>query len=218
MATPAVFHRIWLDDPMPKVFASYGQRLAELHPDATVHEWRHTADLPPLVNQDLFDHAQDICPRDWKRFQADLLRLELLDQMGGIYLDTDTEPLKPFDPLLHSDVIVAYSPHRDRHGQRILTQAVLGSASGHPWIKACIQALPGAVQRYGKRHLAQMIGPHHITRVWKAGNYDFPVLEPEVFYPQSIPERDQGLTADLTQAYCAHKWNNTLRKQGKGLG
>jgi hypothetical protein len=215
---PRILHRIWLDDPMPAEFEQYGQRWRELHPDWEIREWRSTADLPPLINQDLFDAAREICPKDWKRFQADLLRLELLHQFGGVYVDTDVEPLKAFDPLLDRKVLVAYSPHRDRSNRRLLTQAVLGSVPGHPWIRACIDALPDAVKRYAGKPLAQMIGPHHITRVWRCDPAGVVPLEAKVFYPQSNSERDTGQTPDLDGAYCHHKWNNTLRKQGKGLG
>lgn len=214
---PRVVHRIWLDDPMPALFADYGQRWQALHPGWEIRDWRDSAELPPLRNQALFDAARDLVPRDWKRFQADLLRLELLDQAGGVYADCDVEPLRPFDDLLGHQVLVAYSPNRGRDGQRLLTQAVLGAEPGHPFIDACITGMPEAVRRYGDRPLAQMIGPHHITRVWQASPHGVQPLPEQTFYPQSVADRDAGRPADLDGAYCWHRWNSSLRRRGRGL-
>lgn len=211
-------HRIWLDDDMPELFTEYGQQWRILHPDWDVTDWRHTEDLPKLINQDIFDHARDICPSDWKRFQADLLRLELLDQFGGVYADTDVQPLKPLDPLMDRRAWIAHSPHHDTQGRPLLTQCIMAAEPGHPFIRACIDTLPDAVERYRDRPLAQMIGPHHITRVWNQHPQEVTIYPTAYFFPQSNPERDRGLTPDLSEAYVWHRWNTTLRKRGKGLG
>jgi len=214
-----ILHRIWLDDPMPAEFAGYGERWQELHPDWFMFEWRDSAELPPLRNQDLFDAARDVCPNDWKRFQADLLRLELLWRYGGVYADTDVEPLRPFDDLLDGvEAFAAWSPNRGAGGRRLLTQAVLGATVGHPWIGACIEAIPDAVARYGDRPLAQMIGPHHVTRVWEQQPEGVTVFDEAMFYPQSNRQRDRGEPPDLTESWAWHRWNTSLRKRGKGLG
>ena len=41
-------------------------------------------------------------------FVSDVARLFALDQMGGIYLDTDVEVLRPFDPLLNRGVVLGF--------------------------------------------------------------------------------------------------------------
>lgn len=221
---PKILHRIWLEnpagappDPMPQEFEEYGRAWERLHPGWQIHAWRDYTSLPTLANQDLFDRAKEVCPKDWKRFQSDLLRLELLYQYGGVYVDTDVEPLKCFNDLLDHEALVAYSPHRDPSNRRLLTQAVLASAPGHPWIGACISALPDAVRRYKDRPLAQMIGPHHITRVWRKNPARVTVLDSHVFHPQSNRERDAGHAPDLEGAYCWHKWANTRDNRRGGV-
>ena len=39
--------------------------------------------------------------------RADVLRLKLLYEHGGIYLDLDMVALRSFDPLLHHDVVMS---------------------------------------------------------------------------------------------------------------
>jgi mannosyltransferase OCH1-like enzyme len=213
---PAVAHRIWLDDPLPATFERYWQRFAELHPGWELHDWRSTADVPQLINQDPFDAAREITD-DWKRFQADLLRLELLWLYGGVYVDADVEPLKPLDPLLGAEAFIAYSPNRRRDGKRLLTQAVMAARPQHPFIEACIEAVPGSVERYRGKSLAMMVGPHMVHRVWESREWpDVLTLPEQTFHPQSIRDRDHGRPADLDGAYAWHRWNNSARRRGKG--
>ncbi len=229
MRIPRILWRIWIDDPMPPMIEWAGREFQRLHPDWDFREIRSRAEVPKLINQDLFDRARQIVPHDWKRFQADLLRLELLYLHGGIYADTDVVPVRQFDPLLDLDqeVLVAWSPNSDRHGHNPLTQAVLGSTPGHLFIEACIKGIPDAVKRFKGNHLAKMVGPWHLTRTWERyclerDPCDVVPLSAEVFYPASIKERDREVNlleaATNKNSYCIHLWNTTLRKQGKGIG
>lgn len=216
---PSTIHRVWLDDPMPTEFEEYGRRWRELHPGWEVIDWRRSSDLPNLVNQDHFDRARELCPKDWKRYQSDLLRLELLWQYGGVYVDTDVEPLKPLDDLVNglpTGAFASWSPNKAGN-TRLLTQFILGSTPGHPWVKACIDGIPDATRAYGDRPLAQMIGPHHVTRVWRDRPEDVTVFEPYVFGPQSNRDRDRGRKPDLSRAYAWHRWANSRDNRRGGV-
>lgn len=202
---PAVVHRIWLDDPMPRQFAEHGQAWQQAHPGWTVRDWRDSDDLPPLANQDLFDQARDIYPRDWKRFQADLLRLELLDQIGGVYVDTDTRPRRDLTPVLAGRTcVVAYSPQHNVAGDHPITNCVMAAEPGHPWIRRLIQDAPEAVRVHGHRALAQSIGPWHLTRTYRADHWTNVTVfgSDDMFGPGG---------------WVAHDWNTAARKRGKGV-
>jgi mannosyltransferase OCH1-like enzyme len=218
---PRVLHRIWLDDPLPDEFAGYGRRLAQLHPGWELQEWRSTADLPlpSLRNWALFDQGREVCPRDWKRFRSDLLRLELLWLYGGIYVDCDVEPLRPFDPLLDHQAFVVWSPNRGPGGQRLLTQAVIGATPGHPFIGACLDAVAGSVRDHAGKPLAQMVGPWMVHRVWESSGWpDVAALPERTFGPQSNRDRNRGLPVDLDGAFGWHRWANTRDRRRGGVG
>lgn len=212
---PRILHRIWLDDPddpgMPGEFAEYGARWRELHPDWHWLEWRSHEYLPPLHNETEFQLAREIIPHDWRRFQSDLLRLELLWRFGGVYVDCDVEPLRTIDHLRDHPAFAGWSPNRGPTGQRIITQAVLGAHAGNGFIASCISGLPAAVREYGDRSLAQMIGPWHITRTWQVTEgRDVEILPEHVFYPQANTERDAGHEPTLHPETVAwHRWANT---------
>ena len=218
MEIPRIIHRVWLDDPMPARFAEHGERWAELHPGWEVRDWMRTVDLPPLHNAQLFERARAYTS-DWKRWQADVLRLELLAQFGGVYVDVDCRPLRCLGPLLEGvRCFAGYSPNRGPGGRRLLTQAVLGSVPDHPFIRACISRMQGSVDRHRNQHIAQVTGPWHITRVYESDEWpDVTTFDEGVFYPVSIAARDRGEEVDTGEAYVTHGWNTTARKRGIGV-
>jgi inositol phosphorylceramide mannosyltransferase catalytic subunit len=218
MAVPKVVHRIWLDDPMPKTFADYGKEWQRLHPDWEAKDWTSSAELPDLLNAGPFGSAKDLMPKDWKRFQADVLRLELLYLYGGVYADTDVKPLKSFDPWLKYPVVLGKSPNL-YHGRSVVTQAIMIAEPGNQFILDCIKKLPGSIARHHGKPLAQVIGPHHIQRTLDSSDHasQVHVVESPVFYPVSIAARDSRTRVDLSNAYASHGWNTTAKKRGKGV-
>lgn len=62
--------------------------------------------------------------RQWA-LVSDYVRLDVLGQFGGIYLDTDVEVIRPFDELLHYDFFAGFM------WDCALGTAVIGSAPGH---------------------------------------------------------------------------------------
>ena len=118
ISTPGIpkrLHQIWLGGkPIPKRWADFSERLRQMHPAWEYRLWTD-ADLPELFAADPFklERHFDRCPNFG--FQSDLMRLMILWQVGGVYLDTDCEPLRPLDGLQESlDAFVGatFSPSR----------------------------------------------------------------------------------------------------------
>lgn len=73
---------------------------------------------------------------------SDMVRLLALHRHGGIYLDTDVEVFRSFDPLLGSEFFCGYV------WECMLGTAVIGSVPGHPILTAFLEpylAAPGDV-------------------------------------------------------------------------
>lgn len=63
-------------------------------------------------------------------FATDYIRLWIIYNYGGIYLDTDVEVIKSLDPLLHHDCFIGRQP-----GFQVNTGAGFGAVKGHELIK-----------------------------------------------------------------------------------
>jgi mannosyltransferase OCH1-like enzyme len=190
---------------MPSTFRYFGERWRDLHPAWEVMDWTSRAAVESfgLSAQNVRRQAKAVLPGDWKRFEADVLRLELLYRFGGLYVDTDVEPLTPVDTLLYGHAcLVARSPQRDGHGYHAITNCVMAAVPNHPWIQELIAGLAYAIEHHGHQHLARMIGPWHLDRTYSSGHWpDVRVIEWSEITPWLI-----------------HYWNNSLRKKGVGLG
>lgn len=203
---PRLLHRIWLNPPMPAEFVTYGRRWQELHPDWMLTEWDGWRDLKvPALLAGLWDAAPE---RDGTRWRADLLRLGILYRLGGLYVDTDVEPLRPVDELLGGrGCVVALSANLGPGNRPVVSNAVIAAEPGHPFLRAAIRQMPESVNRYRGARTAYVTGPWHLQRVLESRAWpDVAVLPSSSFYPQSNAARDRGEAPDLNAAYGWHRW------------
>lgn len=202
---PKTIHRIWVRGSpiLPDAYARAEERWRELHPEWTIRTWT----FPPFVMRNS-DAWRDAPPGDALRWRADLLRLELLEVYGGVYVDMDVVPLRPFDSLIRGVTAFAgYSPDLYR-GQRIVTNAILGAAPGHPWIKRAVRSVPDSVRAHRGKFTAMVVGPHHVTRALQ-GDPSVTVHDSGVLYPRTLKER--------VTAFSFHMWA-TRNGITEGLG
>jgi mannosyltransferase OCH1-like enzyme len=173
---PRVLHRIWLGpEPMPEAYVRLGETWKRNHPDWEHHLWAESNLPTDLERHEVYELLRRPAER------ADILRLELLHRLGGVYVDADLESLKPIDPLL--DDVSCFLGALDS-GR--VSNAIMGAVPGHALFARAIAELRprttfGPVDREGT-------GPLLIERL----RHDFPdvtVFEPEVFY---ATERDQA--------------------------
>jgi hypothetical protein len=66
-------------------------------------------------------------------FAADYIRFYALYNYGGVYLDTDVEILKTFNPLLESKSFIGFEY------MSIPESAIIGAEAGVLWIKKCLE-------------------------------------------------------------------------------
>lgn len=67
-------------------------------------------------------------------FVSDYARLDIIEQYGGIYLDTDVEVIKPFDQLLRLSAFFGFESK-----QLVATGLGFGAKKGHPFIKKLME-------------------------------------------------------------------------------
>ena len=110
---------------------------------------------------------------------SDLVRILALHRMGGVYVDTDILPLKPFDSLVDDDRLFI-----GKRSSKSFESAVIGSPAGHPGLSAAIRAWPRWAEENSTRDTSVLTGPGFLSSVL-FGRDDVNHLPTETFYPFS---------------------------------
>ncbi len=126
---PKIIHYCWLShDPYPQKIQKCMDSWRRALPDYEFRLWnfdRFPKDKSAWVSQ-AFDAGK-------YAFAADYIRNYALYTEGGIYLDTDVEVLKSFDPLLHLPYFMGMESTTDD-----IEAAVMGSEAGNPIFKVML--------------------------------------------------------------------------------
>jgi mannosyltransferase OCH1-like enzyme len=181
---PRRLHWIWLGgQPLPDEHRRWIDGWLERHPG-----WEHVVwtdrNRPELVNEAAFLDARTPAQK------ADILRYELVYRYGGVYLDTDTECRRSFEPLLHGvdAFVVVEEPGA-------FATYCFGAASEHPWLRDLIARLPESMARGWS--IMHQTGPRFFTSVTRS-HPEVTVLEQTVFANSMVP------AASHTRAYAIH--------------
>lgn len=191
---PKTLHRIWLDEPVPDPFEEFWARFADLHPDWELRTWNDSAALDWLRCPMEFHSATT-----WAG-KSDVLRYELLYEFGGVYVDTDVEPLRPFDDLLDDP-----RPFIGWEDGNLLCPTVMGSPPGHPAIGVLLRALPDWFHKYRNAAPNRQTGPYFTTRYLR-GRSDIRLLPPAAFYPVGWWEKARLGGPYPDESYAVHHW------------
>ncbi len=142
------------------------------------------------------------------QYQADILRLEVLLERGGIYLDTDILCLNPLDELLDYPCVIG----QEQADGSSLSNAVILAEPGSEFIDYWYRALP---ENWGSeiwayhavvlpRILAeQKVAPLHVEPYTSFIPFTF--REPDLL-EQVDPLVVDTLTERLHSSYCIHLW------------
>lgn len=127
MSIPKIIHYCWFGyNPKPKLALKCIKSWKKYCPDYQIIEW----------NEENFDISS--CPlyvrqayeaKKWA-FVTDYVRLKVVYDHGGIYLDTDVELKKKLDSLLQHDAYFGFE-----NGIHIATGLGFGSVKGHDVLK-----------------------------------------------------------------------------------
>ena len=128
MKIPKIIHYVWLGDKeKPKLFYKCLESWKKFCPDYQIIEW----------NESNFDFsnckfAVDAYKAKKFGYVADFIRVNVLNDCGGIYLDTDVEIVKSFDDLLDNDFFLSFE------NEVYVETATLGSIKKHPFLQRMI--------------------------------------------------------------------------------
>ena len=163
--------------------------------------------------------AQEACSvRAWA-FAADYVRLHALFHEGGVYLDSDVEVLRPFDPFLHHSAFssIEHWPELDAIG---IEGAILGAERGQPWIGKCLDYYDNRPFLNSKGERDETIVSGIIADIAaEQFGFSFRVEQQELptgicIYPPVVFTHVSGpFSAEVTCAvhHCAGSWRQTRK-------
>ncbi|KAJ3340119.1 hypothetical protein HDU93_007344 [Gonapodya sp. JEL0774] len=144
-------------------------------------------------------------PVDNFAHKADIVRLRALDQHGGIYLDIDALVLRPFDPLLRHDFVMAQEGEGGRVG---LANAIMLSKKGSPFIRRWFESYRTFNQSLWNYHSVILPGkmaksfPDDIT-ILKHSRFFHPMWDDESLYTLF-----RGTSWDFAENFAVHMWES----------
>ena len=123
---PKIIHQIWVGNSnIPSQYQYYQSTWKKIHPSWQYRLWTN-ADIKsfsPKI-QELFYNARSFAE------QADILRLEILKENGGVYVDLDTECFASLDPLIEKYNFIAVTASTDLSFE--ITNSLIASEKNHP--------------------------------------------------------------------------------------
>jgi mannosyltransferase OCH1-like enzyme len=225
---PKIIHYIWLGQiPMHPAMIAWREKWAALHPSWTIKVWKETDRPDRLANDDetvSCRHPAYLmkCPTLAKR--SDVWRYDLLEQLGGMYLDTDMKPIKCIEEIIDGKGTFAgrckteYDWSRENPEGKIKIEvgcSLIGTKSHHPWI----QDLFEHIDEQDPIAPLSLAFPY-ITKI-TARHPEVHLFEPEIFYPlmwrqlhPSSPVSYMSNPPIPESAYAAHLWSSNWFPNG----
>jgi hypothetical protein len=132
---PKIIHQVWIGDAPPP--AGLMETWRQKNPS---WEYRLSSNMTGWENQEVIDAIPEL------HGKADVMRYELLWRDGGVFIDADSECVRPLDDfLLEHPVWASWENAKTRPG--IVANGYLGARPGHPMYAALLDRCRTAAAR-----------------------------------------------------------------------
>lgn len=226
---PKIIHYCWLsDDPIPDSLKKCIQSWHKYMPEYKFIKWDFT--IFPMGTSIWVDQAFE---KKKYAFAADYIRLYALYHYGGIYLDSDVEIMKSFNPFLELDDMVCY----ENSSRKGLEVAAIGVSKNRTWVKQCLNHYDGKKFDLGNGILDTQVMPEVVKNILKEGNWKLQnvdnideankvessntiaVFPHEFFSPKSYETGEINITENTYSVHhFAASWHGSKEKIYKVLG
>lgn len=123
---PKIIHYIWLGRAeKPKIFYKCLESWKKFCPDYQIIEWNESN-----LNIGICQFCKDAYNDKKYAFASDVLRFDILNNYGGIYLDIDVELIRPLDNLLSYQCFMGFETE-----SVVAPGLILGAENNHKFLK-----------------------------------------------------------------------------------
>lgn len=200
-----IFHRIWFDQPESECpFNRFWDGFKRLHPASEFVTWSSSAEVRSMISNPgvaaIWDAFIETDP--YGRI-PDIARYVILEHIGGYYVDTDVEPLRPWDVLPEGRPIIGWEDDKEA------STSVLISPAHHPAIVQLLGELPEwQVRQHRRLPTANPVaetGPRFATAKWRYRD-DVLRLPPVAFFPVHWKQMPLLGLPYPDRSYSVHHW------------
>lgn len=195
---PKIIHQIWIGPYEPPV--------------AAMTTWRS---MNPTFQYEFWDDARcasfgfknsaKIAEQPELAGKADLMRYEILERHGGVYIDADSECIMPLpDEMLDHDSFACWENEMIRRG--LISNGYLGATQGNKLMRSLIDAASTRDMSIGRAWLT--VGPMFLTQMVALMNYEDLHVYPSYYF---IPRHYSGAEYHgVGPIYAKQGWGSTL--------
>ena len=210
MPIPKTIHIIWIGDESRRP-DRWIETWRSKHPSYQIKVWGNAEfDQTEWRTQSQIDFFLERA--DYPAI-ADLMRYEILFNEGGVYVDADSECIRPLDDaLLDHKMFACWMSVKDEG--KLISNGFLGAEKANPLLGYLIERIlkikyldrrwSWSKFRWRRAGAWRVIGPHLLTRCWRQLPYpDLHVLPYYTFLPEHYDgHRYEGDGI----VYCQHHW------------
>lgn len=208
---PRHIHQIWLGtSEIQREHLEYMKQWKDMYPDFGYTLWKDidVSDIVPVNKQIYFNSTQYT-----SAMKADIMRYEILQKHGGIYIDVDFQPLKRME---ESMLDWKFFGGIQNNGQTAI--GIIGSEPETDVMKDVCNNIVENIEiklTQGKlQYVDQLTGPEYFTRITDPYKTDRRCIfyNSEFFYPYWITEterRNEDFKMTCPKAYAVHHWTKS---------
>ncbi|HEY0204534.1 MAG TPA: glycosyltransferase [Acetobacteraceae bacterium] len=211
---PRTIHHVWVGSKLPDAQRRHVDTWRQTNPDFELVLWNEdNVDLSLPVLRDAYDR------RLWAKV-ADIVRLKVLAEHGGFYLDVDFTLYRPLVPLLHHTCVLGFQD-KDASADWV-ANGMMAAEPGHWFIRLALERLLAMRQmpfgldrptKYGPKLITRLLVEVGLDRYSDDGVHlgDIYVCPARFFFPWTFGEefRPDCVTADT---YGMHLWEKSWEK------
>lgn len=211
---PPLIHFIWLGSPLSNDVKEIIESWRQHHPGFTFKIWQDqeasTFSWSKLSSKKAFDVAPTFAGK------ADILRLEILFQEGGIYSDTDVICLKPFhDLIVHGSTFfggLELNQVWEEYGKPLYVgTAVMGAEKMSPVIGWCIDTFIPSLEKGPSPDIILKGGPGLLSKSCsRTLNEEMLILPCSYLYPLPYSRKKEDFKAFIApESMAIHLWEQS---------